>query len=107
MRSDVIVDMPGPPLQERRIDGLAGLPTLVVGVVAFVVGIGIFGQLLSGVIEHRRSAAIAPLYLGGLLLVGFGMAAIRGLIAVAPGEARVFNSSAATPARSEEAACAG
>jgi regulator of protease activity HflC (stomatin/prohibitin superfamily) len=89
MRSDVIVDMPDPPLQERHIDGLAGLPTLVVGVVALVVGIGIFGQLLSGVIQHRRSAAIVPLYLGALLLVGLGIAAIRGLIAVAPGEARV------------------
>jgi hypothetical protein len=36
MRSDVIVDMPSPPLEERRIDGLARLPTLVVGVAALI-----------------------------------------------------------------------
>jgi regulator of protease activity HflC (stomatin/prohibitin superfamily) len=101
--SDVIVDMPSPPLEERRIDGLAGLPTLVGGVVAFVVGIGLFGQSLSEVIQHRRSAAVVPLYLAALLLLGLGMAAIRGLIAVAPGEARVvqlFGSYAGTIRRS-------
>ncbi len=102
-RSDVIVDMPSPPLEARRIDGLAGLPTLVVGVVAFVVGIAIFGQLLSQMIQHRRSAAVVPLYLAALVLIGLGMAAIRGLIAVAPGEARVlqlFGSYAGTIRRS-------
>jgi hypothetical protein len=81
--------MPSPPLEERRIDGFAGLPTLVGGVVAFVVGIGLFGQSLSVVIQHRRSAVVVPLYLAALVFVGLGMAAIRGLIAVAPGEARV------------------
>ncbi len=102
-RSDVIVDMPSPPLEERRIDGLAGLPTLVVGAVAFVVGIGLFGQSLSEVIQHRRSAAVVPLYPAAVVLIGLGMAAIRGLIAVAPGEARVvqlFGSYAGTIRRS-------
>jgi hypothetical protein len=88
-RSDVIVDMPIPPLEERRINGLAGLPTLVGGVVALVGGTGLLGRLLSEVIQHRRSAAVVPLYLAALLLIGLGIAAIRGLIAVAPGEARV------------------
>jgi hypothetical protein len=41
------------------------------------------------VIQHRRSAVVVPLYLAALVFVGLGMAAIRGLIAVAPGEARV------------------
>jgi regulator of protease activity HflC (stomatin/prohibitin superfamily) len=81
--------MPGPPLEERRIHGLAGLPTLVVGVVALVVGIGLLGQSLSEVIQHRRSAAFVPLYLAAVVLIGLGTAAIRGLMAVAPGEARV------------------
>ncbi len=81
--------MPIPPLEERRIDGLAGLPTLVGGVVALVGGTGLLGRLLSEVIQHRRSAAVVPLYLAALLLIGLGIAAIRGLIAVAPGEARV------------------
>jgi regulator of protease activity HflC (stomatin/prohibitin superfamily) len=88
-RSDVIVDMPIPPLEERRINGLAELPTLVGGVVALVGGTGLLGRLLSEVIQHRRSAAVVPLYLAALLLIGLGIAAIRGLIAVAPGEARV------------------
>src|SRR5450756_1830602 len=81
--------MPSPPLEERRIDGLPGLPTLVGGLLAFVVGIGLFGQSLSEVIQHRRSAAVVPLYLAALLLIGLGITAIRGLIAVAPGEAVV------------------
>jgi regulator of protease activity HflC (stomatin/prohibitin superfamily) len=89
-RSDVIVDMPSPPLEERRIGGLAGLPTLVVGVVAFVAGIGLLGLLSSQVIQHRRSAAVVPFYLAALLLIALWIAAIRGLIAVAPGEARVL-----------------
>jgi regulator of protease activity HflC (stomatin/prohibitin superfamily) len=89
-RSDVIVDMPSPPLEERRIGGLAGLPTLVVGVAAFVAGIGLLGQLSSQVIQHRRSAAVVPFYLAALLLIALWIAAIRGLIAVAPGEARVL-----------------
>ena len=102
-RSGVIVDMPGPPLEERRIDGLAGLPTLVVGVLAFVIAIGLLGQLLSQVIQHRRSAAVVPLYLAALLLIALWIAAIRGLVAVAPGEARVvqlFGSYAGTIRRS-------
>jgi SPFH domain / Band 7 family len=102
-RSEVIVDIPNPPLDERRIDGLAGLPTLVVGVAAFVAGIGLFGQLLSQVIQHRRSAAVVPLYLAALLLIALWIAAIRGLVAVAPGEARVvqlFGSYAGTVRRS-------
>jgi regulator of protease activity HflC (stomatin/prohibitin superfamily) len=89
-RSDVIVDMPSPPLEERRIGGLAGLPTLVVGVAAFVAGIGLLGLLSSQVIQHRRSAAVVPFYLAALLLIALWIAAIRGLIAVAPGEARVL-----------------
>jgi regulator of protease activity HflC (stomatin/prohibitin superfamily) len=95
--------MPGPPLEERRIDGLAGLPTLVVGVLAFVIAIGLLGQLLSQVIQHRRSAAVVPLYLAALLLIALWIAAIRGLVAVAPGEARVvqlFGSYAGTIRRS-------
>ena len=89
-RSDIIVDMPSPPLEERRIGGLAGLPTLVVGVAAFVAGIGLLGLLSSQVIQHRRSAAVVPFYLAALLLIALWIAAIRGLIAVAPGEARVL-----------------
>jgi regulator of protease activity HflC (stomatin/prohibitin superfamily) len=101
--SDVIVEIPSQPLEERRIDGLAGLPTLVVGVVAFVVGIGLVGQLLSQLIQHRRSAAVVPLYVAALLLIALWIAAIRGLVAVAPGEARViqlFGSYAGTVRRS-------
>jgi regulator of protease activity HflC (stomatin/prohibitin superfamily) len=82
--------MPSPPLEERRIGGLAGLPTLVVGVAAFVAGIGLLGLLSSQVIQHRRSAAVVPFYLAALLLIALWIAAIRGLIAVAPGEARVL-----------------
>ena len=89
MRSDVIVDMPSPPLEERRIDGLAGLPTLVVGVAALIGGAGLFGRALSELIQHRRGAEVVPFYLAALLLIGLGIAAIRGLMAVAPGEARV------------------
>ena len=99
----MIIDMPSPPLDEHRIDGLPGLPTLVVGVAAFVAGIGLFGQLLSQVIQHRRSAAVVPLYLAALLLIALWIAAIRGLVAVAPGEARVvqlFGSYAGTVRRS-------
>ena len=101
--SDVIIEIPSQPLEERRIDGLAGLPTLVVGVVAFVVGIGLVGQLLSQLIQHRRSAAVVPLYVAALLLIALWIAAIRGLVAVAPGEARViqlFGSYAGTVRRS-------
>jgi len=103
MRSDVIVDMPSPPLVERRIDGLAGLPTLVVGVAALIGGTGLVGRALSELIEHRRGADFVPFYLAALLLIGLGIAAIRGLIAVAPGEARVlqlFGSYAGTIRRS-------
>ena len=89
MRNDVIVDMPDPPLQERRVNGLAGLPTLVVGAAALIVGAGLVGRALSELILHRRGADVVPFYLAALLLIGLGMAAIRGLIAVAPGEARV------------------
>src|ERR1700676_968358 len=95
--------MPSPPLEERRSDGLAGLPSLVVGVAAFVVGIGLVGQLVSQVIQHRRSAALVPIYLAALLLIALWIAAIRGLVAVAPGEARVvqlFGSYASTVRRS-------
>jgi regulator of protease activity HflC (stomatin/prohibitin superfamily) len=102
-KSDIIVDMPDPPLEERRISGVAGLPTLIVGVAAFVAGIGLVGQLLSQVIQHRRSAAVVPLYLAALLLIALWIAAIRGLVAVAPGEARViqlFGSYAGTIRRS-------
>jgi hypothetical protein len=90
MRSDVIVDMPGPPLEERRIDGLAGLPTLVIGVAALIGGAGLVGRALSELIQHRRGADFVPFYLAALLLIGLGIAAIRGLMAVAPGEARVL-----------------
>jgi len=102
-RSDVVVDMPSPPLEERRMDGLAGLPTLVVGVAALVGGTGLCWQLLSEVVQHRRSAAVVPLYLAALLLIALWIAAIRGLVAVAPGEARVvqlFGSYAGTIRRS-------
>src|ERR1700676_829606 len=95
--------MPSPPLEERRINGLAGLPTLVVGVAALVAGIGFFGQLLSQVIQHRRSAAVVPLYLAALLLIALWIAATSGLVAFAPGEARVvqlFGSYAGTVRRS-------
>jgi regulator of protease activity HflC (stomatin/prohibitin superfamily) len=101
--SDVIVEMPSPPLDERRIDGVAGLPILVGGIVAFVVGIGLVGQVLSQVTQHRRSAAVVPLYVAALLLIALWIAAIRGLVAVAPGEARVvqlFGSYAGTIRRS-------
>jgi hypothetical protein len=90
MRNDVIVDMPGPPLQERRVKGLAGLPTLVVGAAALIVGAGLVGRALSELIQHRRGADVVTYYLVAVLLIGLGVAAIRGLIAVAPGEARVL-----------------
>ncbi|MGH7764153.1 MAG: SPFH domain-containing protein [Candidatus Dormibacteraceae bacterium] len=70
-------------------DGLAGLPTLVVGVAALIGGTGLFGRALSELIQHRRGADFVPFYLAALLLIGLGIAAIRGLMAVAPGEARV------------------
>jgi len=89
MRSEVIVDMPSPPLEERRMDALTGLPTLVVGVAALIGGTGLVGRALSELIQHRRGAAVVPFYLAALLLIGLGIAAIRGLVAVAPGEARV------------------
>jgi hypothetical protein len=87
--SEAIVDMPAPPLDERRIDGLAGLPTFVVGVVAVVIGAVLFLRVLSEMIQHGRTSAVMPLYLAGLLLIALGIAAFRGLTAVAPGEARV------------------
>ncbi len=88
-RSDVVVDMPSPPLEERRIVGIAGLPTLVVGVAALIGGAGLLGTALSEVIQQRRSAPVVALYLAALPLIALGITAIRGLIAVAPGEARV------------------
>src|ERR1700694_1192965 len=103
MRSDVIVDMSSPPLEERRIDGLAGLPTLVVGVAALIGGTGLVGRALSELIQHRRGASFVPIYLAVLLLIALWIAAIRGLTAVAPGEARVvqlFGSYAGTVRRS-------
>jgi len=103
MRSEVIVDMPSPPLEERRMDALTGLPTLVVGVAALIGGTGLVGRALSELIQHRRGAAVVPFYLAALLLIGLGIAAIRGLVAVAPGEARVvqlFGSYAGTIRRS-------
>jgi regulator of protease activity HflC (stomatin/prohibitin superfamily) len=54
-------------------------------------------------IQHRRGADFVPFYLAALLLIGLGIAAIRGLVAVAPGEARVlqlFGSYAGTIRRS-------
>src|SRR5258708_28404909 len=84
MRSDVRVDMQSPRLVERRIDGVAGLPTLVVGVAALIGGTRLVGRALSELIEHRRGADFVPFYLAGLLLIGLGIAALRGLLAVAP-----------------------
>src|SRR5260370_35490206 len=68
----------------------AGLQWLVVGVWALIRGTGLVGRALSELIEHRRGADFVPFYLAALLLIGLGIAAIRGLIAVAPGEARVL-----------------
>src|SRR5258708_35781450 len=87
MRSDVIVDMPSPPLVERRIDGLAGLPTLVVGVAALIGGAGLGGGGLSELIEDRRGGGFVPFYLAAPLLIGVGIPAVRGRILVSPGEA--------------------
>ncbi len=84
-------------------DALTGLPTLVVGVAALIGGTGLVGRALSELIQHRRGAAVVPFYLAALLLIGLGIAAIRGLVAVAPGEARVvqlFGSYAGTIRRS-------
>src|SRR5260370_7385318 len=81
----------------------AGLQWLVVGVWALIRGTGLVGRALSELIEHRRGADFVPFYLAALLLIGLGIAAIRGLIAVAPGEARVlqlFGSYAGTIRRS-------
>src|SRR5260370_26686107 len=68
----------------------AGLQWLVVGVWALIRGTGLVGRALSELIEHRRGADFVPFYLAALLLIGLGIAAIRGLIAVAPGKARVL-----------------
>ncbi|HXD81178.1 MAG TPA: SPFH domain-containing protein, partial [Candidatus Acidoferrum sp.] len=56
---------------------------------ALIGGAGLVGRALSELIQHHRGADVVPFYLAALLLIGLGMAAIRGLIAVAPGEARV------------------
>ncbi len=90
IHNEVIVDMLAPPLEERRVGGLAGLPTLVLGAVALLVGAGLLGRRLVEVIEHGKSHTTLALYLRALTLVVLGIGAIRGLIAVAPGEARVI-----------------
>ena len=90
MRNDVIVDMPGPPLEERRVERpRRACRRWSSGLRHSSVGAGLVGRALSELIQHRRGADVVPFYLAALLLIGLGMAAIRGLVAVAPGEARV------------------
>ena len=75
---DTIVAMPAPQATERLVPGLAGLPILVAGVLIVLGGSGLL-------LEAGRPARVA-----GILLILLGAAALRGLTAVAPGEARVL-----------------
>ena len=74
---DTIVAMPAPQATERLVPGLAGLPIMVAGVLIVLGGAGLL-------------AAGRPARVAGILLILLGGAALRGLTAVAPGEARVL-----------------
>jgi regulator of protease activity HflC (stomatin/prohibitin superfamily) len=75
---DTLVAMPSPLVTERLVRGVAGLPVAAASVVLVLGGVGLL--VLDG--SARR--------LPGLLLILLGGAALRGLTAVAPGEARVL-----------------
>jgi regulator of protease activity HflC (stomatin/prohibitin superfamily) len=75
---DTIVAMPAPQATERLVPGRDGLPIMVAGVLVVLGGAGLL-------LEAGRPARAA-----GILLILLGAAALRGLTAVAPGEARVL-----------------
>lgn len=87
--ADVLtVAMPRSPVRERPARSLAGLPMLVAGLLALLIGVGLLIWAGSSTAPPGGLATSAARVVGGLLELFF-LAAIVGLTAVVPGEARV------------------
>jgi regulator of protease activity HflC (stomatin/prohibitin superfamily) len=84
---ETVMGMPSPNLVERPTYGLAGVPLLILGILALLVGTGLL--VMAGAIAARTGVnAGIPVVIGILVDLG-GALALAGLTAVAPGEARV------------------
>lgn len=76
------VNMPNPAVRERAAGRASGMPMLILGLLALLVGVAV--SVLAG-------ASDVPLMLvPGIALVLVGLVVLSGLVAVSPGEARVL-----------------
>lgn len=83
------VDIPPPPLQEYPAHRVAGLPALVLSLLALLVGTGLLVEAHGIAAQLGVGAALPAGIVLGLLLDLGGSLGLAGLTAVAPGEARV------------------
>jgi hypothetical protein len=77
----ITVDLPAPQVRERSARILPGLPMLVLGLAALLVGIGLTVAGTAAIGAHARAFSSLLIVFAGLVLAG--------LTAVAPGQARV------------------
>ena len=80
--------MPEPKFQERTISGAPGLPMLGVGLVLLIGGVVLIAVGVADASGHNSGLGGALSALGAVALVA-GLIHVRGLTAVAPGQARV------------------
>ncbi len=89
IRTATPVELPSPPVTERPAYGLAGVPMLVLGLAALLVGTGLLVRASAVAGLLGGGATLPALILLGILIDIGGGLALAGLTAVAPGEARV------------------
>lgn len=84
-QGEAMVDLPNPQITERLARGVPGLPMLGLGLVLLLGGVMLTRSILLASIDGAGSGGHLP----GIVLVLLSLAALGGLTAVAPGEARV------------------
>jgi regulator of protease activity HflC (stomatin/prohibitin superfamily) len=70
-------------------DGVAGLPVLGLSLLSIAVGIALAGRTFPELLRNGRTQPSEYLAIAAIVLIATGIAATRGLIQVAPGEAQV------------------
>src|SRR5271166_4181441 len=88
VREDAAVDFPRPKTTEETQRGAPGLPILGLGLATLLVAGALLSQAVT--LASAGDATGQGASLPGIILVLVSVAAFRGLIAVAPGEARVI-----------------
>src|SRR5579872_7478405 len=87
-QEEAMVDVARPRMTEQPTQGVAGLPMLGLGLAASLAGGGLLTRAIPPAASGLAASPIERLF--EILLILVSLAALRGLTAVAPGEARVI-----------------